>query len=154
MNKLDDNSLNMSGYGIDEIYLGMTRSVSKTISESDIYTFAGLIGDINPLHVNEEYAKTTRFGERIAHGMLTASFFSTLVGMLIPGAAAIYLSQTCEFILPVKIGDTITATGEVTKVITDKRVAYMRTTVVNQRGELVVDGEAKVMATKPIKKNM
>lgn len=154
MNKLDDNSLNMSGYAIDEIYLGMTRSVSKTISESDIYTFAGLIGDINPLHVNEEYAKTTRFEERIAHGMLTASFFSTLVGMLIPGAAAIYLGQTCEFILPVKIGDTITATGEVIEIDTDKRVAHMRTTVVNQRGELVVDGEAKVMATKPIKRNM
>ena len=134
MNKLDENSLNMSGYSIDEIYIGMTRSVSKTISESDIYTFAGLIGDINPVHINAEYAKNTRF--------------STLVGMLIPGADAIYLGQTCEFLLPVKIGDTITATGEVIKIIPEKRIAHMRTKVLNQRGELVVDGQAKVMATK------
>lgn len=150
MNMIDENSLNMSGYSIDEIYVGMKKSVSKTISESDIYTYAGLIGDINPVHVNAEYAKTTRFGERIAHGMFTASFFSTLVGMLIPGADAIYLSQTCKFLLPVKIGDTITATGQVTKVIPEKRIAYMRTTVVNQKGEIAVDGEATVMATKPI----
>ncbi|MGP1411859.1 MAG: MaoC/PaaZ C-terminal domain-containing protein [Peptoanaerobacter stomatis] len=71
----------MSGYSIDEIHVGMKKSVSKTITESDIYTYAGIIGDINPLHVNEEYAKNTRFKTRIAHGMLTASFFSTLVGM-------------------------------------------------------------------------
>ncbi|MGE5403881.1 MAG: MaoC family dehydratase [Candidatus Saccharibacteria bacterium] len=152
MNYLDENSLNMSGYCIDEIYIGMKKSVSKTISESDVYTYAGIIGDINPVHVNAEYAKTTRFGERIAHGMLTASFFSTLVGMLIPGADAIYLSQTCQFLLPVKFGDTITAIGEVTKIIPEKRIAHMRTTVVNQKGEIVVDGEASVMATKPITK--
>lgn len=149
MDKTDENSLNMSGYSIGEIYIGMKKSVSKTITESDVYTYAGIIGDINPVHVNAEYAKNTRFGERIAHGMLTASFFSTLVGMLIPGADAIYLGQTCKFLLPVKFGDTITATGEVTKIIPEKRIAYMHTTVVNQRGELVVDGEATVMATKP-----
>ncbi|MDR1834928.1 MAG: MaoC family dehydratase [Fusobacteriaceae bacterium] len=148
---LDENSLNMSGYSIDEIFVGMKKSVTKTISEGDVYTYAGLIGDINPVHVNAEYAKTTRFGERIVHGMLTASFFSTLVGMLVPGADAIYLGQTCKFLLPVKFGDTITATGEVTKVVPEKRIAYMHTTVVNQRGELVIDGEATVMATKPVK---
>ena len=81
MGFIDDDSLNMSGYGIGEIYVGMKKSVSKTITESDVYTYAGIIGDINPVHVNAEYAKTTRFGERIAHGMLTASFFSTIVGM-------------------------------------------------------------------------
>lgn len=148
MTMLDENSLNMSGYSIDEIFLGMKKSVSKTISESDVYAYAGIIGDINPVHVNAEYAKTTRFGERIVHGMLTASFFSTIVGMLIPGADAIYLGQTCKFLLPVKYGDTITAQGEVTKIIVEKRIAYMRTTIVNQRGELVVDGEATIMATK------
>ena len=145
---IDDNSLNMSGYSIDEIFIGMTKSVSKTISEADVYAYAGIIGDINPLHVNEEYAKRTRFKGRIAHGMLTASFFSTIVGMLIPGADAIYLGQTCKFLLPVYIGDTITATGKVTKIIPEKCIAYMKTTVVNQRGELVVVGEAIVMATK------
>lgn len=152
MNTLDENSLNMSGYNIDEIYVGMKKSVTKTISESDVYTYAGIIGDINPLHVNEEYAKTTRFGGRIVHGMLTASFFSTIVGMLIPGADAIYLGQTCKFLLPVRIGDTITAIGEVTKIIPEKRIAYMKTIVVNQKEEVVVDGEATVMATKPNKK--
>ena len=70
MGFIDDDSLNMSGYGIGEIYVGMKKSVSKTITESDVYTYAGIIGDINPVHVNAEYAKTTRFGERIAHGML------------------------------------------------------------------------------------
>lgn len=145
---LDENSLNMSGYSINEIYIGMKKSVTKTISESDVYTYAGLIGDINPVHVNAEYAKTTRFGERIVHGMLTASFFSTIVGMLIPGADAIYLGQTCKFLLPVKFGDTITATGEVISMRPEKKIAVMRTTIVNQRGELVIDGEATVMATK------
>ena len=148
MRELDDNSLNMSGYGIDAFFIGMKKSVSKTISEADIYNYAGIIGDINPVHVNEEYAKTTRFGGRIAHGMLTASFFSTIVGMCIPGADAIYLGQTCKFLLPVRIGDTITASGEVTKIVLEKRIAYLRTTVVNQRGELVIDGEATVMALK------
>jgi 3-hydroxybutyryl-CoA dehydratase len=147
---LDQNSLNMSGYSIDEIYVGMKKSVTKTISEGDVYTYAGLIGDINPVHVNAEYAKTTRFGERIVHGMLTASFFSTLVGMLIPGADAIYLGQSCKFLLPVKFGDTITAIGEVTKIVPEKKIAYLHTTVINQRGELVIDGEATVMATKPV----
>lgn len=145
---IDENSLNMSGYSIDEIYIGMKKSVTKTISEADVYTYAGLIGDINPVHVNAEYAKTTRFGERIVHGMLTASFFSTIVGMLIPGVDAIYLGQTCKFLLPVKFGDTITATGEVISMRPEKKIAVMRTTVVNQRGELVIDGEATVMATK------
>jgi len=148
MREIDDNSLNMSGYGIDEFFIGMSSSVSKTISGSDIYNYAGIIGDINPVHVNEEYAKTTRFGGRIAHGMLSASFFSTIVGMCIPGADAIYLGQTCKFLLPVKIGDTITARGEVTKIVPEKRIAYLHTTIVNQRGELVVDGEATVMALK------
>ena len=71
----DDNSINMSGFSINQLYVGKTGRISKTITESDVYTFAGVTGDFNPLHVNAEYAKTTRFGERIAHGMLTASFF-------------------------------------------------------------------------------
>lgn len=149
MSFIDPNSLNMSGYSIDELYVGMYKTVSKTISEADVYTYAGLIGDINPLHVNEAYAKTTRFKTRIAHGMFTASFFSTIVGMLIPGADAIYLEQNCRFLLPVRLGDTITARGEITEIIPEKRIAVMHTTVVNEAGELVVDGEAKVMATKP-----
>lgn len=145
---LDENSLNMSGYSIKEMYLGLRHSISKTITEADLHSFAGITGDFNPVHMNSEYAKKTRFGERIAHGMLTASFFSTIVGMGIPGADAIYLSQNLEFLLPVKIGDTITATGEVTKIIADKKIAHIQMTAVNQKNEIVVAGEGKVMATK------
>lgn len=145
---LDENSLNMSGYSIEEMHLGLRYSISKTITEADLHSFAGITGDFNPVHMNAEYAKTTRFGERIAHGMLTASFFSTIVGMGIPGADAIYLSQSLEFLLPVKIGDTITATGEVTKIIADKKIAHIQMTAVNQKNEIVVAGEGKVMATK------
>ena len=94
-----------------EIELGESASISKMISEADIVNFAGIIGDFNPVHVNPEYAKTTMFGERIAHGMLTASFISTLVGCCLPGVNALYLSQEVKFVRPVKIGDTITAIG-------------------------------------------
>jgi len=145
---LDENSLNMSGFSIDELYVGKVGRISKTITESDVYTYAGIIGDFNPLHVNSEYAKTTRFGERIAHGMLTASFFSTVLGMLIPGAGGIYLSQSCKFVRPVKIGDTITAEGIITEIIPEKRIITVATTVYNQKNEAVVTGEAKMMVTK------
>ena len=131
---IDDNSLNMSGYSIEEMYVGQRASVSKTITESDIHTFAGIIGDVNPVHVNVEYA--------------TPSFLSTIVGMCIPGADAIYLSQELKFLLPVKIGDTITATGVVTKIIEEKKIGHLDMTITNQRGEVVVAGEGKVMATK------
>ncbi len=147
-NYIDDNSLNMSGFSINEIKMGMKRSFSKTITESDLFAFAGITGDMNPVHMNSEYAKTTRFGERIAHGMLTASFFSTIVGMCLTGADAIYLGQNLEFRLPVKIGDTITATGEVTKIVPEKRIIHVYMTATNQRKEVVVCGEGKVMATK------
>ena len=146
---LNPNSLNMSGLSIGEIYdVNKKASVSKTIEEADVYTYAGIIGDINPVHVNEEYAKTTRFGKRIAHGMLTASFISTIVGMLIPGADAIYCGQTLKFTAPVYFGDTITVNAEVMQIIPEKKLIVMRTTIVNQDGKVVVDGEATAMATK------
>jgi 3-hydroxybutyryl-CoA dehydratase len=148
---LDDNSLNLKGLSIDDLYLGMKKSVTKTISENDVYTFAGIIGDFNPVHVNEEYAKSTRFGSRIVHGMLTASFVSTVFGMLLPGADAIYLGQTLKFLKPVRFGDTITATAEVTKIVAEKKLFYAKTTITNQKGELVVEGEGTLMATKAIK---
>ncbi len=144
----DDCSINMSGFSIDDIYVGQTARFSKTVTESDIYTFAGVTGDFNPIHVNKEYAAKTRFGERIAHGMLTASFFSTVLGMMLPGAGAIYLSQNSKFLLPVKIGDTITAQGVVTEINKEKRIFTVETTAFNQRNEVVIKGEAKMMATK------
>lgn len=142
---LDPNSINMSGLSIGDIYVGRTASFSKTILDHDVYTFAGLIADFNPIHVNGEYAKTTRFGNRIAHGMLSASFISTVLGMSLPGAEALYLGQTLKFKAPVYIGDTITARAEVTEVFPEKKRFICHTTVTNQRGEVVVEGEATLL---------
>lgn len=129
----------------EEIEIGETASVTKMISESDIVNYAGIIGDFNPIHVNPEYAKTTMFGERIAHGMLTASFISTLVGCGIPGRNGLYLSQEIKFVKPVKIGDTITATAEVIEKIEGKNRIVMSTIIRNQRDEVVIDGKAVAM---------
>ncbi|WP_371361878.1 (R)-specific enoyl-CoA hydratase [Sporomusa rhizae] len=133
----------------EEIEIGESASISKMISEADIVNFAGIIGDFNPIHVNPEYAKSTMFGERIAHGMLTASFISTLVGCCLPGINALYLSQEVKFVRPVKIGDTITAYAEVVEKIDAKRRLVLKTVITNQRNETVVDGKAVVMIMKP-----
>lgn len=131
-----------------EIEIGESASITKMISEADIVNFAGIIGDFNPVHINPEYAKTTMFGERIAHGMLTASFISTLVGCCLPGINALYLSQDIKFVKPVKIGDTITAYAEVTEKIDAKQRLFLKTVIKNQRDEVVVDGKAVVMIMK------
>ena len=96
----------------EDIQIGDTATFSKTISEFDIYQFAGITGDFNPMHINEEFADTTIFEDRIAHGLLTGSFISTVLGMKLPGPNSIYLSQSFSFTAPVKIGDTITAKVE------------------------------------------
>jgi 3-hydroxybutyryl-CoA dehydratase len=132
----------------EEIEVGETASITKGISEADIINYAGIIADFNPIHVDPEYAKTTMFGQRIAHGMLTASFISTLVGCCIPGINALYLSQDIKFVKPVFIGDTITATAEVIEKIDAKRRIVMKTIITNQRGEVVVDGKAVAMVMK------
>lgn len=131
-----------------EIEVGETASVTKTVTEADIVNFAGIIGDFNPVHLNAEYAKTTMFGERIAHGMLTASFISTLIGTCLPGINALYLSQEIKFVKPVRIGDTITAFGEVLEKQDAKQRVILKTVVTNQKGEVVVDGKAVVMVMK------
>lgn len=132
----------------DDIELGETASITKMISEADVVNFAGIIGDFNPLHVNPEYAKNSMFGERICHGMLTAFFISTLVGCGIPGRNGLYLSQNVKFVKPVKIGDTITATAEVIEKIDAKQRIVLSTVIKNQRGEVVIDGQATVMVMK------
>lgn len=129
----------------ENIELGDQATFSKTIAEIDIYQFAGITGDFNPMHMDAEFAKKTIFGERIAHGMLTASFISTVLGMKLPGPNTIYLSQSSRFLAPVKIGDTIKVIVEVVEKIDHKRQIRLRTTVVNQMGTIVVDGEALVM---------
>ncbi|WP_378955773.1 MaoC family dehydratase [Pelosinus sp. sgz500959] len=128
-----------------EIQVGDTASMSKTVSEYDVYTYAGITGDFNPVHINSEFAKTSLFKERIAHGMLSAGFISAVLGTTLPGANTIYLGQELAFKAPVKIGDTVTATVEVIEKIEAKHRLILKTVVTNQEGTIVIDGKATVM---------
>ena len=134
----------MIGKTIDELKVGEQASFSKTISESDVYLYAGITGDFNPAHVNEAYAQTTAFKTRIAHGMLTAGFISNLLGTRLPGPGSIYMSQNLKFLAPVTFGDTITATVEVIEILTEKKRVRLKTTCANQEGTIVLDGEALI----------
>lgn len=122
----------------------MTAELTKTYDEWDIYTFAALTGDLNPAHVDQAFAQRTIFQERIAHGMLTASLISAVVGMKLPGPGSIYLSQELRFLRPVRVGDTITARVEVIELVRDKNLATLSTTCSNERGEVVLEGTALV----------
>ena len=114
------------------------------LSEADVMAFAELTGDFNPVHVDAVAAAASSFGERIVHGMLTASLLSTVLAMQLPGPGAIYLSQSVKFLRPVKLGDTVVAHVVVTAIDADKRRMTLATTVRNARGKNVVDGEAVV----------
>jgi len=128
----------------DSIYyaVGESDSLSRTVTEADVNAFAALSGDHNPIHLDEAYAATTRFGRRIAHGMLVASYVSTLLGTKFPGTGTIYMSQTLNFLRPVFLGDTLTVTATVTHFRADKAIATFATIVTNQAGETVLSGEA------------
>ena len=119
--------------------------MTRQISDADIHAFAGLTGDINPVHVDDEYASSSRFGRRIAHGMLAAGHISAVLGVLLPGPGAIYLGQTLTFKSPVFPGDTITTRVVVTRVRTDKPIVTLKTTCVNQNGQVVLEGEATLL---------
>ena len=134
----------MIGKTIDELEVGQTARFSKTITETDIYLFAGVTGDLNPAHVDEAYAKKTFFKTRIAHGMLTASFISTVIGTMLPGPGCVYLSQEVRFLAPVIIGDTVSAVVEITEIRPEKKRIWLKTTCTNQDGTVVVDGQAIV----------
>lgn len=129
----------------EEIQIGDKASFTKTVSESDVYQFAGITGDYNPVHINSEYANQTIFKERVAHGILTAGFISAVLGTKLPGTDTIYLSQNLDFKAPVKIGDTVTAEVEVLEKKDRKKIIRLRTIVKNQLDVIVVDGEAVVM---------
>jgi len=122
--------------------VGQSASFSKTITEQDLFGFADLSGDFNPVHVVESYAKSTMFGQRIAHGMLTASLISAVLGMQLPGPGSIYLSQSVRFLRPVHIGDTLTATVEVTDWNTDRGILTLTNKITNQNGTTVLTGES------------
>ena len=138
----------MIGKTIDELRVGDAAEFSKTISESDIYLYAGVTGDLNPAHINEVYAAKTFFKTRIAHGMLLAGFISTVVGNKLPGPGTIYVRQELNFLAPVHIGDTITAKAEVIEIISEKNRTKLKTTCMNQDGITLLDGDALVSPPK------
>jgi 3-hydroxybutyryl-CoA dehydratase len=137
----------LRGKYLEEIAEGMTAVFSKTVTEADIVLFAGITGDTNPVHLDEEFAKPTMFKGRIAHGMLTAGFVSTVFGTKLPGPGCIYLSQTLKFKAPVRIGDTVRARVTVSTVDREKgRVTFATTCHVGDT--VVLDGEAQLMVPK------
>ena len=129
---------------IDDCSVGQVATLVRTISEADVMTFATLTGDYNPVHVDADAAAASSFGGRIVHGMLTASLLSTVLAMQLPGPGAIYLSQTLRFLRPVRLGDTVTAQVQVTAIDVATRRMTLATTIRNERGKMVVEGEASV----------
>ncbi|MBL8788721.1 MAG: MaoC family dehydratase [Deltaproteobacteria bacterium] len=125
--------------------VGAHAALTKVVTEADIVSFAEVSLDTNPVHLDEEFARTTRFGGRIAHGMLAAGLISAVLGTRLPGPGAVYLSQTLSFKGPMRIGDAITATATVKSVRADKPIVTLETVVTNQRCEVVVSGEAVIL---------
>ena len=127
--------------------VGDSASVTRTITQADIENFAELSGDRNAIHLDQEYATQTRFGGRIAHGLLTSSLISAVIGNQPPGLGSIYLGQTLQFTAPVFPGDTIVAKATVTSIREDKPIVKLETICTNQRNEVVIKGEATVLVT-------
>jgi 3-hydroxybutyryl-CoA dehydratase len=125
--------------------IGQRDSFTKTVTEADVITFAGLVGDFNPIHMDAEYARKSRFGRRVAHGMFTAGLISAVLGNKLPGPGAIYLSQQLEFLAPVYIGDTITATVQISAWRPEKRIVTLKTDAYNQAETQVVTGKAVLL---------
>jgi 3-hydroxybutyryl-CoA dehydratase len=128
-----------------KIRVGDVAEFSKTITDEDVQVFADLTGDHNPIHLDDSYASGTRFGRRIAHGMLSASLISSVLANRLPGRGTVYLSQSLKFVAPVYLDDTVTARVTVTSIREDKPIATLETVCVNQRGETLLKGEAVVL---------
>ena len=125
------------------LIIGEEAFFTKTITEYDVYSFAGITGDFNSVHVNDVYAKQSMFGKRIAHGMLIGSFISTVLGQRLPGPGTIYLEQNLKFLKPVYIGDTVTAKVKVKEILKEEKGIYsLETRVINQDDIIVADGYA------------
>lgn len=125
-----------------DLAVGQSAVMARTITAADVRSFADLTGDHNPMHLDAEFAARARFGEPIAHGMLSAGLISAVVGMQLPGPGALYMSQSLRFTGPVRIGDTITARAEILELVPERRRVRLLTTCTNQRGETVLEGEA------------
>lgn len=132
------------GYFIEDLTVGQKETFAKTVTDADIVLYAGVSGDTNPAHLDDEYAAGTMFKTRIAHGMLTAAFISAVLGARMPGPGSIYLSQTLRFRAPVRPGDTVTAECEVTDIDLGKKRVTLKTLCL-VKGKTVVEGEAVVM---------
>ncbi|MBU2535354.1 MAG: MaoC family dehydratase [Chloroflexi bacterium] len=135
----------LQGKTIDQLNIGDRASISKLITERDVIRFAELTGDINPIHMDKLYAEQAVFGERIAHGMLTASLISAVLGIKLPGPGNIYVSQSLKFRAPVKFGDVIEAEVEVVEKIPERNRVHLKTICRNQDGTVVLEGEAIVI---------
>lgn len=136
----------LGGYNIEDLQVGMTASIAKTVTETDIILFSGISTDTNPLHLNEEWAKTTQFGGRIAHGMLSAGFISAVLANKLPGPGTVYLGQTLKFKAPVRIGDTVTATLTVREITVERRRCILDA-VCTVNGKTVIEGESSMYCT-------
>ena len=134
----------LHGYYFEDLREGMRDVYAKTITDADVMSFAGISGDTNPIHLNHEFASETMFEGQVVHGMLTASFISTVIGTKLPGPGCIYVDQTLSFKAPVKVGDTVTASCTVTKLFPEKRLIEMET-VCSVGGERVLEGQATVL---------
>ena len=135
------------GAKFEDLAVGQSGVYARTVTEADILAFAGVTGDFNPVHVNEELASASMFGGPIAHGMLSAGFISTVFGTKFPGPGSIYLSQTLKFKAPVKIGDTVVARCTIKELVPEKRKAKFDT-VCTVKGKVVLEGEAEIMVPK------
>ncbi|THF62431.1 MaoC family dehydratase [Pseudothauera nasutitermitis] len=133
-------------YGLDfeDLQVGQSAAYGRTVSEADILAFAGVSGDTNPVHLDGEFAASTMFGGRIAHGMLSAAFISTVFGTKLPGPGCIYLSQSLRFKAPVKVGDTVVARVTIKELVAEKRRAIFET-VCTVAGKVVLDGQAEIL---------
>ena len=136
----------LGNFTFEEIAIGQTARYDKKIEERDIQLFAAVSGDVNPVHLDAEFAAASPFGERIAHGMLTGAIISAALAMELPGPGTIYLSQSLRFRLPVKIGDTVTVTLEVTANQDRRKIVTLECKASNEAGKLVASGVAEVMA--------
>ena len=141
----------LNGYDIEDLSVGMSATFSKTITEADIVLFAGVSGDTNAIHINEEYAATTAFKGRIAHGFLSAGVIAAAVANRLPGPGAIYMDQHLKFLAPVRPGDTVHATVTVREVIAERGRVVLHTTC-SVKGAVVIDGEALVKVDSSVRR--
>ena len=138
---------NQHGYFLEDLETGMTASYAKTVTDADITLFAGVSGDTNPVHLDDNFAAQTQFKQRIAHGMLSASFISAVFGTRLPGPGAIYMSQTLRFKAPVRVGDTVEARVTVREIIAEKKRVLFDTLCI-VAGEVVLEGDACLMVNR------